>query len=386
MAHVITQRGAVSSGAHSSLTGDGGQGAITNNSRSFSSRLVVGGAGIRLASCSTCRPQTAYNAEVGRSRSFAFVEARGRRSGLHGHGWPVDSEGQQLSSEGCASCRRRTREATHKSRPPLQSVSSSWKSGWAKFGPRMVVTTAGTGGVRGRADAAEICSHAVDRWLEHKTTRRCSALRSAANQMHVGARLRSRRMMAIGEAMTAGGEQLSTGSKDGAAEKNVTEVEEKDEEDEEVNEDDEADQAAVSPLARGGRARRLQVDDSATSIAGQVGQSGSPVTIAESAGSTSRSGRGTSAVEYLTRVKELLRPDGGPPRWFCPIDARPPTADLPLMLFLPGGDGTGLSLSKQYESMSRFFELWCLCSPAGDRTPFVGLPVAKQLLCSGVQA
>ena len=40
--------------------------------------------------------------------------------------------------------------------------------------------------------------------------------------------------------------------------------------------------------------------------------------------------------EYLERSKELIKPDGGPPRWFSPLECASRLDNSPLLLFLPG--------------------------------------------------
>ncbi|GAQ80187.1 Esterase/lipase/thioesterase family protein [Klebsormidium nitens] len=75
----------------------------------------------------------------------------------------------------------------------------------------------------------------------------------------------------------------------------------------------------------------------------------------------------------LQLVAEYLKPDGGPSRWFSPIDSKPPFPNAPLMLFLPGIDGTGLGAIVQEEAIAERFELWCMHTPAQDRTGFEGL-------------
>lgn len=48
-------------------------------------------------------------------------------------------------------------------------------------------------------------------------------------------------------------------------------------------------------------------------------------------------GYGTQSVkDYLDLAKEIIKPDGGPPRWFTPISCGPPLKDSPILLFLPG--------------------------------------------------
>lgn len=48
-------------------------------------------------------------------------------------------------------------------------------------------------------------------------------------------------------------------------------------------------------------------------------------------------GYGTSTVkDYFHAVKEIIKPDDGPPRWFSPIECGRPVKDAPVLLFLPG--------------------------------------------------
>ncbi|XP_021845114.2 phytyl ester synthase 2, chloroplastic isoform X2 [Spinacia oleracea] len=74
---------------------------------------------------------------------------------------------------------------------------------------------------------------------------------------------------------------------------------------------------------------------------------------------------------------------GGGPRWFSPLDCRPsappcetknfyskPKEPLPLLLYLPGIDGTGIGLLRQHHKICQIFEVWCLHIPLVDRTPF----------------
>jgi hypothetical protein len=49
--------------------------------------------------------------------------------------------------------------------------------------------------------------------------------------------------------------------------------------------------------------------------------------------------------DYFERSKELLsRSDGGPPRWFTPLECGPPMTNSPLLLFLPGYPHTPIFL------------------------------------------
>ncbi|KAK8473245.1 hypothetical protein PHAVU_001G087800 [Phaseolus vulgaris] len=74
--------------------------------------------------------------------------------------------------------------------------------------------------------------------------------------------------------------------------------------------------------------------------------------------------------EYLEQSKELIVPDGGPPRWFSPLECAPRLDSSPLLLFLPGIDGVGLGLISQHQKLGRIFDTWCLHIPVADRTPF----------------
>ncbi|XP_058753801.1 phytyl ester synthase 1, chloroplastic-like [Vicia villosa] len=77
--------------------------------------------------------------------------------------------------------------------------------------------------------------------------------------------------------------------------------------------------------------------------------------------------------EYLEQAKEVIKADGGPPRWFSPLDCGLPLENSPLMLFLPGIDGVGLGLVSHHRKLGRLFNFWCLHIPVADRTPFTDL-------------
>lgn len=48
-------------------------------------------------------------------------------------------------------------------------------------------------------------------------------------------------------------------------------------------------------------------------------------------------GYGSASVkDYLDAAKAIIKPDGGPPRWFCPVECGQPLKDSPVLLFLPG--------------------------------------------------
>ncbi|CAK7340881.1 unnamed protein product [Dovyalis caffra] len=85
-------------------------------------------------------------------------------------------------------------------------------------------------------------------------------------------------------------------------------------------------------------------------------------------------GYGTKTVrDYLEEAKEIIKPDGGPPRWFCPVDCGQPLKDSPILLFCPGLDGVGLGLTLHHKALGKVFEVRCLHIPVYDRTPFEGL-------------
>ncbi|KAK4282206.1 hypothetical protein QN277_013611 [Acacia crassicarpa] len=76
---------------------------------------------------------------------------------------------------------------------------------------------------------------------------------------------------------------------------------------------------------------------------------------------------------YLEEAEKMIRPAGGPPRWFSPSDDALRSNDSPLLLFLPGIDGVGLGLISSHRKLGRLFDIWCLHIPVMDRTPFTEL-------------
>ncbi|KAK8566077.1 hypothetical protein V6N13_021152 [Hibiscus sabdariffa] len=75
--------------------------------------------------------------------------------------------------------------------------------------------------------------------------------------------------------------------------------------------------------------------------------------------------------DFFEECKEIIRSDGGPPRWFSPLECSSSTSpDCPLLLFLPGIDGTGLGLIMHHHKLGKMFNIWCLHIPVHDRTPF----------------
>ncbi|KAI3768819.1 hypothetical protein L2E82_19654 [Cichorium intybus] len=78
--------------------------------------------------------------------------------------------------------------------------------------------------------------------------------------------------------------------------------------------------------------------------------------------------------DYFEQSRNLLmKSDGGPPRWFSPLECGSRLTNSPLLLSLPGVDGTGLSLLLHHQRLGQVFDIWCLHIPTTDRTPFTGL-------------
>ncbi|KAK8285881.1 hypothetical protein V6Z11_D08G251800 [Gossypium hirsutum] len=65
-------------------------------------------------------------------------------------------------------------------------------------------------------------------------------------------------------------------------------------------------------------------------------------------------GYGTNTVkDYVDAAKDMIKPDGGPPRWFCPVECGRPIKDSPLLLFLPGLDGVGIGLILHHKPLGK---------------------------------
>ncbi|KAL5201291.1 hypothetical protein ABZP36_035645 [Zizania latifolia] len=81
--------------------------------------------------------------------------------------------------------------------------------------------------------------------------------------------------------------------------------------------------------------------------------------------------------EYVEAAREMVRRlDGGPARWFSPLECGGASGRLPgapTLLYLPGIDGVGLGLIKHHETLAKMFDMWCLHIPVEDRTSFEGL-------------
>ncbi|CAH9112322.1 unnamed protein product [Cuscuta epithymum] len=118
---------------------------------------------------------------------------------------------------------------------------------------------------------------------------------------------------------------------------------------------------------------------SAFACAAMISRSGISARTQRHTNNTPRFDRGSqegnlTLKDYLQQSKDLLRSDGGPPRWLCPLDCsstRP--QHFPLLLFLPGIDGVGLGLLSHHKALGEIFEVCCLHIPLTDRSTFTDL-------------
>ncbi|XP_013644710.2 phytyl ester synthase 2, chloroplastic isoform X1 [Brassica napus] len=74
-----------------------------------------------------------------------------------------------------------------------------------------------------------------------------------------------------------------------------------------------------------------------------------------------------SLLDFLEEVRDFVGEEG-PPRWFSPLESAAQAQGSPLLLFIPGMDGTGLGLIRQHKKLGELFDIWCLHIPARDRT------------------
>jgi hypothetical protein len=57
--------------------------------------------------------------------------------------------------------------------------------------------------------------------------------------------------------------------------------------------------------------------------------------------------------DYFTGAKVLCRDDGGPPRWFSPVECGHPAVDqAPLLLFFPGACVSSAGQNKSSQCLS----------------------------------
>ncbi|CAH8266852.1 unnamed protein product [Arabidopsis lyrata] len=76
-----------------------------------------------------------------------------------------------------------------------------------------------------------------------------------------------------------------------------------------------------------------------------------------------------SLSDFLEEARDFVGDGGGPPRWFSQLECGAQARGSPLLLFLPGIDGTGLGLIRHHKKLGAIFDIWCLHIPVSDRTP-----------------
>ncbi|KAM0070071.1 hypothetical protein Hdeb2414_s0001g00009071 [Helianthus debilis subsp. tardiflorus] len=75
----------------------------------------------------------------------------------------------------------------------------------------------------------------------------------------------------------------------------------------------------------------------------------------------------------------LIKSDGGPPRWFCPMACGKPIKNSPVLLYLPGIDGTGAGLVIHEKTLGKVYNVQCLHIPVWDRTSLEGYHLLKHI-------
>jgi pimeloyl-ACP methyl ester carboxylesterase len=94
------------------------------------------------------------------------------------------------------------------------------------------------------------------------------------------------------------------------------------------------------------------------------------------AAASSMASPASAASKNTVSLDSMICRDQGPPRLTCPLpdfEAEMPLAgrsSLPMMLYLPGIDGTGLAAQRQFETILARFDLITLVTPPEDRTDF----------------
>ncbi|PSC68099.1 Acyltransferase chloroplastic [Micractinium conductrix] len=122
---------------------------------------------------------------------------------------------------------------------------------------------------------------------------------------------------------------------------------------------------------------------SSSSSCSGVSIDASSAAVAPPAGNSTAPRRAAAAPVRMSLRSFVDMDDGGPPRVTSLLDpgaasladgaAPVDRQHLPLMLYLPGIDGSGLAAARQFPSLLRSFDLRTLVTPPLDRTPFEGL-------------
>ncbi|EOA23570.1 hypothetical protein CARUB_v10016764mg [Capsella rubella] len=122
--------------------------------------------------------------------------------------------------------------------------------------------------------------------------------------------------------------------------------------------------STTPPPSSGGRRRGKGNDEKgATAVVAKVVKN--PYSEVEAASPDLRK----SLSDFLEEARDFLGDGGGPPRWFSPVECGAQAQGSPLLLFLPGIDGTGLGLIRHHKKLGEVFDIWCLHIPVSDRTP-----------------
>ncbi|XP_010425410.1 PREDICTED: acyltransferase-like protein At3g26840, chloroplastic [Camelina sativa] len=120
--------------------------------------------------------------------------------------------------------------------------------------------------------------------------------------------------------------------------------------------------STTPPPSRGVQRRRKNNDENGAT-AGKVVEN--PYAKVEAARSDLRK----SLSDFLEEARDFVGDGGGQPRWFSPLECGAQAQGSPLLLFVPGIDGTGLGLIRHHKKLGEVFDIWCLHIPVSDRTP-----------------
>ncbi|KAI3690042.1 hypothetical protein L2E82_48017 [Cichorium intybus] len=93
-------------------------------------------------------------------------------------------------------------------------------------------------------------------------------------------------------------------------------------------------------------------------------------------------GYGTQTMKDYTKMamdlSDLTRNDGGPPRWFCPIACGMPLKDSPVLMYLPGLEGTGTGLVVHEKALGKLkFDLNLGAFSNFDKSDFVKMAMVN---------